>query len=399
MNVVRFMSPGHCAARHGNSHPLAPPATDVGFQGDLMAWHDANRRDLPWRRPAGGGRGGRDPYAVWVSETMLQQTRVETAKPYFERWMSQLPTLADLAAAEEMEVLRLWSGLGYYRRARNLHRAARHLVAAGKPIPCTATALRDLPGIGAYTAGAVASIAFGEPVAAVDANVLRVARRIAAIRGDARKVRDRVERLAASWVPADRPGDWNEALMDLGATVCTPRVPRCGDCPVATACEANRLGLAHKLPPPRPRKKAPLQRMHFAVVLDPASSPASKPVATPPAVLLVRTPPGLLGGLWALPGGPVNRPLGRMVQEQTGITVRIGSSHARARHSFTHRTWDMAVRRATVVSGVADGPERPEPMDGVTWMPVAELSQAAISAAMRRALEAAGIGIEDGRRI
>jgi A/G-specific adenine glycosylase len=215
-----------------------------GLRRALLDWYRANRRDLPWRAT-------RDPYAIWISEAMLQQTRVETAIPYYERFLARFPDLQTLADADSDDVLGVWAGLGYYSRARNLHAAARIVVDehAGE-LPDDAEALRSLPGVGRYTAGAVASIAFDRPEPVVDGNVSRVFARLRGIRDDVRKAAT-VRRLweeAAALVRGPHPGDLNQALMELGARVCTPRAPRCPVCPVAHHCEAQRGGDAEALP-------------------------------------------------------------------------------------------------------------------------------------------------------
>lgn len=230
------------------------------FQATLLTWFDRARRDLPWRRPLDRPDAPLDPYAVLVSEAMLQQTQVATVIPYFHRWMQRFPTVEALAAADENEVLTYWQGLGYYRRARNLYNAARTLVERhhGR-FPRDLTALRALPGVGPYTAGAIASIAFDEPVPLVDGNVQRVLLRLDAQRLDPRSKDGQrwLWQRAGQLVPAHRPGDFNSALMELGATVCSPRKPRCLTCPVAAFCEAHNKGIAESLPPPRPARTLP----------------------------------------------------------------------------------------------------------------------------------------------
>ncbi len=216
----------------------------------ILRWYDANKRDLPWRRT-------RDPYAIWVSEVMLQQTTVATVIPYWERFLGRFPDVAALAAAPEEEVLRAWSGLGYYRRARDLRRAAAAVVAAGgAALPRSVEALRALPGIGPYTAAAIASIAHGAPVPVVDGNVERVLARLFAIDGDPKRgaARAEVARRAHDLLSADRPGDWNQALMELGATVCTPRAPLCAACPAAAACAAHARGAELSYPSAAPAR-------------------------------------------------------------------------------------------------------------------------------------------------
>ncbi|HEU4463504.1 MAG TPA: A/G-specific adenine glycosylase [Gemmatimonadota bacterium] len=249
---------------------------------DLLAWFDARPRDLPWRRSA-------DPYRVWVSEIMLQQTRVETVIPRYERWLERFPTVEDLAAADVDEVLAEWEGLGYYSRARNLHAAARVVRdSLGGAIPATARELRDLPGVGEYTAGAVASIAFDRPEPAIDTNARRVLSRLFDLEtpGPAR-----LRALAAELIPEDRPGDFNQALMELGATVCTPRSPRCGECPLADRCLALARGTVAERPGRSARPPTPRFELGVAV----AQAPQGR-------VLLVRRAErGMLGGLWQFP--------------------------------------------------------------------------------------------------
>ena len=200
----------------------------------LLPWFARSRRDLPWREPR------RDPYRVWLSEVMLQQTRVDVVVPYYRRFLERFPDLQTLAAAREDEVLALWSGLGYYARGRNLHRAARTAAASGG-LPRTAAKLRELPGFGPYTAAAVASLAFGEQVALVDGNVARVLARVLRLPGDAAQARAAAWRVAAQLLPDARAGEFNEALMELGATVCTPKNPRCVDCPLEAGCGGRAL--------------------------------------------------------------------------------------------------------------------------------------------------------------
>ncbi|HEY8092073.1 MAG TPA: A/G-specific adenine glycosylase [Polyangiaceae bacterium] len=268
---------------------------DVGDVGELarklLSWYGRIRRDLPWRRT-------RDPYAIWVSETMLQQTRVETVIPYYARFLASFPDVLSLAEAPEERVLALWSGLGYYRRARMLHAAAKVVTKEhGGTLPGTEGELRELPGVGAYTAGAVASIAFQRRAALVDGNVARVLSRLFAIEEDVRsaagsaRVWAEASRLVAG-LPAEdgTPGDWNQALMELGATVCTPRTPSCHACPVAQACLARRRDLVEVLPR-TPARKRPRAEQRVAIVL-----------ASRGEVLLARRRQALLfGGLWEVP--------------------------------------------------------------------------------------------------
>lgn len=227
----------------------------------LLRWYDAERRPLPWRRRA-------DPYRIWVAEVMLQQTRVEVVVPAYRRFLRAFPTLGKLAAASEDDVLSLWSGLGYYSRARALHRAARRLVDGGaRSFPRDYAAARALPGVGPYTAAAVLSIAYGLPHAAVDANVARVLSRLDCLpRPDGRG--EPHLSLARKLLDRQRPGDWNQALMELGETLCLPKAPRCGQCPIGDQCGAFASHRVHRLPPPRARRRVERIDLTVAVIRD-----------------------------------------------------------------------------------------------------------------------------------
>ena len=295
----------------------------------LLAWYDAGHRDLPWRAQP-------TPYRVWVSEIMLQQTRVEAVRGYFDRWMQALPDIPALAAAEEAVYMKLWEGLGYYSRVRNLHRAAAEVCAQyGGELPADYDKLLALPGVGDYTAGAVASIAFGIPVPAVDGNVLRVAARLDndfTPITDAKYKRQVRERFAAL-MPADRPGDLNQSLMELGATVCLPNgAPRCGDCPLQHLCLGFHHGNAATLPI-RTAKKA--RRVENRTVLL---------VRCGTRVGITRRPAnGLLAGLWELPAleGHLSPAETRAALAAQGWQVQHLLSLRPAKHVFTHVEWHM----------------------------------------------------------
>jgi len=266
--------------------PIPDPAALGRIRRTLLTWYDENRRELPWR----AGPGERpDPYAVWVSEVMLQQTRVETVRPYYERWLADFPTVQALAAAPESAVLKAWEGLGYYSRARNLHRAVREVATRyGGEIPAEPAVFRSLPGVGRYTAGAVASIAFGREEPIVDGNVRRV---FARLLDRAEPTDAELWDLAGRIVGGKRPGDLNQALMELGALVCTPRSPGCGTCPVRAECAARAAGTVDDRPARKVARAVPVEHHGVAVVVRGER------------VLLVQRPDGgRLAGLWEFPG-------------------------------------------------------------------------------------------------
>ena len=307
----------------------------------LLVWYDENRRRLPWREEV-------SPYRTWVSEIMLQQTRVTAVLPYFDRFMAALPTVAALADAPEQQLMSLWQGLGYYSRARNLQKAARVIMTDwGGAFPAAYEGLMTLPGIGDYTAGAIASIAFGQPVPAVDGNVLRLAARLTGC-GDnvlEPKTRALFRRWMAEVIPPDRPGAFNQALMDLGAMVCLPNgAPLCGQCPARTFCAACEKGLQRQLPV-REKKTARRveQRTVFLLRRDGAAALRQRPAA------------GLLAGLWEFPNVPgalTERQAAKRLAEWGLIPHRWGKSFT-DKHIFTHITWEMTVFTITVQG---DGP-------------------------------------------
>jgi len=296
------------------------------FTDPLLLWYQSSARKLPWR-------GHPDPYAVWVSEIMLQQTRVESVGPYFQRWMEHFPTIQKLADAPLQEVLAVWEGLGYYSRARNLHLAARQVMARGGTIPSTSRELRSLPGVGRYTAGAIASIAFGENVAALDGNIRRVLARLFNVATPARSPQGeaRLWELAEKNLPEGAAGDYNQALMDLGATICTPRLPNCAVCPIKEFCQAFQLGIQEQRPVNLPKQSIP----HYQV--------AAAVVQRGGRYLITRRPlNGLLGGLWEFPGGKqepdesLPECLARELQEELGISIKVGEPLNVYRHAYTH---------------------------------------------------------------
>lgn len=295
----------------------------------LLSWYDNNARALPWRtRPT--------PYRVWVSEIMLQQTRVETVLPYFERFVSALPDIAALAAADEALLMKLWQGLGYYGRARNMQKAARAVMQRhGGVLPHSPEELIKLPGIGGYTAGAIASIAYGCPAVAVDGNVLRVLSRLAASREDVSRPETKraCGELVRSMLPQDRPGDFNQALMDLGATVCLPHgEPLCGECPLAGSCAGHKGGIAGSLPVKAARKPRPVRLLTVFVLLSGGR------------ILLAKRPQkGLLAGLWEMPNaeGWLDEAGTAALLGQWGASDFTLTRLEDAKHIFTHVEWRM----------------------------------------------------------
>lgn len=289
------------------------------FVARLLSWYDQNRRDLPWRRAP-------TPYTVLVSEVMLQQTRAETVIPYFRRFLRRFPDLRSLARADDAEVLKAWEGLGYYRRARNLLETARALRGHAFELPSSAMALRALPGIGPYTAAAVASIAFGEPEPVVDGNVERVLSRLLAREEPPSRERAVLRGLLSSVIPERRPGDFNQALMELGATVCAPRVPACDRCPVRAFCRVDSSGNARSYPRRLPPRTVPVRR-ECAII-----------VRVRRRLLLRKRPDeGLLGGLWGLPSYPLtpSRTLDRF-RRDSGLAVQVEATFASLRHDYSH---------------------------------------------------------------
>lgn len=327
----------------------------------LLAWYDVHARVLPWR-------GTDDPYRIWLSEIMLQQTRVQAVIPYYERFLAACPTVDALAALSQDALFKLWEGLGYYSRARNLHAAAKELAARGA-FPRTAAEWKALPGVGDYTAAAVASIAFGEVTPAVDGNLLRVAARVTACADDVTDAKTRrafTDALRGAIDPA-RPGAWNQAMMDLGATVClTNGAPLCERCPAAAFCAARRMGLTETLPVRAGKKQ---RRVEERTVFLLRRSDG--------CLALHRRPDrGLLAGLWEFPNvpGSLDDASARLVLAQRGLSVQTLTPLDAAKHIFTHVEWDMHGYCAEVTGGG----------EGLFWADEAAFSAAAIPSAFQK---------------
>ena len=310
----------------------------TAFQRKLINWYHGQKRDLPWRQTS-------DPYAIWVSEVMLQQTQVSTVIPYYSRWLQKFPTVVALAQAEEQQVLKLWEGLGYYARARNFHRAAGIVDKEFSGIiPDDYSAFRNLPGVGDYTAAAVLSIAFGRKLAVVDGNVKRVIARLLMLEEAVNDIKnyDQFAGYAGQLLATNSPSAHNQAMMELGALICRPRQPVCGDCPVSQNCRAFASHCQTKYPIRKARKKIPLFK-HVAVVVERGSK-----------LLIARRPEnGLLGGLWEFPDIRVNpdeqvrQAADRLIADDLNLSTKSIQPLADVTHVFTHFKMDLSVFHIT----------------------------------------------------
>ncbi|MBN1428267.1 MAG: A/G-specific adenine glycosylase [Anaerolineae bacterium] len=309
----------------------------------LVAWFVANREDLPWRH-------NRSPYTVWLSEVMLQQTQVKTVIPYYERFLARFPDIGTLARAPLDDVLKAWEGLGYYSRARHLHRAAQVIVdELDGQFPSTMASLLNLPGIGRYTAGAIASLAFEQDAPVLDGNLMRVLTRLYNIVDDVtlQQTKRSLWDLAAEVLPSGRAGLWNEGLMDLGRRICTPKSPRCDVCPLTQHCQSRQIG-AQEYRPVRSRKAATPHYDVTAAVIHQADG----------HILIARRPiGGMLGGLWEFPGGKqqpdetLPECLRREIREELGIEVDVGQQIASIKHAYTHFRITLHAYICTHISG------------------------------------------------
>ena len=327
----------------------------------LLPWYAQHGRKPIW------GEGVSDPYSIWVAVIMLQQTRLETVIPYHQRWMKRFPTVFDLASANEQEVLSAWEGLGYYSRARNLHKAARLVVEElNGGLPADSDELHKLPGIGRYTAGAIASIAFGVDAAALDGNLKRVFARVFDVAEpvDSPAGESILWKLAEENLPPGQAGEYNQALMDLGATVCIPRNPLCLICPLNDLCQARRLGIQNQ----RPVLKTKIKGPHYTVTAAVLQRRGK--------VLLARRPSkGLLGGMWEFPGGKVEPGeslqdcLAREIQEELGVRIWVGEPVGVYEHAFSHFSITLHAFKCELVEG------KPRPVEAaeLAWVAPADL--------------------------
>jgi A/G-specific adenine glycosylase len=358
------------------------------FQSNLLKWFRAHQRDLPWR-------SSRDPYRIWVAEVMLQQTRIAAVMPYYQRFLDRFPNVKSLARARQTEVLKLWSGLGYYSRARNLHAAAREILArhSGK-FPRELDAALALPGIGAYTAAAVLSIAYDAPLAVLDGNVARVLARIHAIRGDLRAPRTwrTLTEIADHALAKDSASHWNQALMELGEVICTPQSPRCGTCPVARWCRAQAENLTNEIPAPR-RKRAPIHiKIAAAILLDPRKR-----------TLLIRDPGAhdavLFSRMWQFPAVEVTSEPKAALAAHLCETLNLpANTSALALEPLPAASHGVTFRNIALLPFLARVEHLPK-LPRTRILPIANLAKLPISSATKKIADAAlsGVLMSDGK--
>jgi len=349
---------------------IAPEALQVAVAA-LLAWYDAERRDLPWRQT-------RDPYRIWLSEVLLQQTQVATALPYYARLVERYPTVEALAASDLNELLALWQGLGYYARARSLRRAAQQIVAQhGGRLPQDYEALLALPGIGEYTAGAVLSIAFGLPTPAIDGNVRRVLARLFDLAKDLRtpEMQRWLTMASLAMLPPERAGDYNQAMMELGASLCRPRDAACGACPLRQACLAHDRGTASDRPVRPPRRQTPTHERVAAHCLD-----------NDRLLIVRRLPSGLLGGLWELPNFALPPNAAPTAALQVALAPHApdalpGEELTLVRHAYTHFSVRVHVLACTLTGFVPSGE-----WDACHWLALDELERYGLTGVALKAM-------------
>jgi A/G-specific adenine glycosylase len=343
-------------------HTDGLPNFDVlALRRSLLTWYVQSGRDLPWRRT-------RDPYAIWVSEIMLQQTQVKTVIPYYDRWLAQFPTISSLAAADLQQVLKAWEGLGYYARARNLHQAAQKIVQNyNETFPQDPLTILALPGIGRTTAGGILSAAFNQPIAILDGNVKRVLARLIALEVPPSKALSKLWILSEALIDPDHARDFNQAIMDLGATVCTPHNPACLICPWQTHCQAYNLEMQSQVPMSEARAPIPHKEIGVAVIWNDQQQ----------ILIDRRKSDGLLGGLWEFPGGKVEAGetieacIQREIQEELGIEIEVGDRLIVVDHTYTHFKVRLNVHHCRYVRG------EPQAIacDEVRWVELSDLDQ------------------------
>jgi A/G-specific adenine glycosylase len=333
---------------------------DVNRQ-SLLNWYAQSGRDLPWRR-------NYNPYSIWVSEIMLQQTQVKTVIPYYHRWLEQFPSIEPLASADLQQVLKAWEGLGYYSRARNLHRAAQKIVQEyGGVFPTQLEEVLALPGIGLTTAGGILSAAFNQPVAILDGNVKRVLARLVALPVPPAKAMKQLWQISEALLDREHPREFNQALMDLGATVCTPKKPNCKSCPWKDSCQAYNLGVEFQLPMREISSPLPHKTIGVAVIWNEQGQ----------ILIDRRRPEGLLGGLWEFPGGKIEcgetieECIKREIQEELAIEIEVGDRLITIDHAYSHFSITLNVHHCRHLSGIP----QPVECDEIRWVSLDEIDQ------------------------
>lgn len=330
---------------------------------DLLDWFDKNKRTMPWRETS-------DPYKIWISEIMLQQTQVATVIPYYNRFLEKFPTVDSLANATQQSVLKVWEGLGYYSRARHMHAAAKEVVENyGSTFPDTYSELLNLKGIGPYTAAAVSSIAFQRHHAVVDGNVIRVLSRYFGIRDDVRrsKVKSEIQTLADSILSKERPGDFNQAVMELGATICTPTQPSCGSCPLSPNCIAYKKSETDTIPYKSPRKKVPHHHIGVGLITD----------SDERLLISLRPDDAMLGGLWEFPGGKkekgeaIKSTVKRELREELGVNVSVGDKFMDLKHAYSH----FKITLHAFWCKIESGSPSPNSSEELRWVSLSEIDE------------------------
>lgn len=333
------------------------------FSIQVLNWYKANKREMPWRET-------KDPYKIWISEIMLQQTRVDQAWPFFERFISQFPTVFDLAKANQQQVLKAWEGLGYYSRARNLHAASKMIVEEfGGKLPEKYDEIIKLKGIGPYTAAAITSIAFGKPNAVVDGNVIRVITRYYGIEEDIRSSRTtkEVQAHVDELISRDQPAEFNQGMMEIGSTVCKPSNPDCLSCPIQTGCIATKMAKTDSIPYKSPAKKKPHKHIGVGIIQREDGK----------VLISLRPENVMLGGLWEFPGGKqeegetIQQTIERELREELGVEVHAFKEFMKLKHVYSHFSITMYAYNCTLVSGEPTAKSSQE----VRWVNISELEQ------------------------
>ena len=341
----------------------------------IIEWYKHNGRDLPWRHT-------KHPYPIWVSEVMLQQTQVHTVIPYYHRFLKKFPTIRSLANASGQEILKVWENLGYYARARHLHEAAKKILTHhGGEMPGTLSDLLNLPGIGRYTAAAILCFAFGKRIPAVDGNVRRIVSRLHAIQSPSTQkgIEKHIHELTEALIPEKNPGDFMQALMDLGSKICTPQNPDCKHCPLNTSCMALREGLQEKIPVTKKRPPLPHKHVMAGLIVDQMGR----------FIIVRRFNQGLLGGLWKFPGGEKKQgetkkgALKRTIREEIGIQVAVHETVSSIKHAFTHFRITLHAFHCQRIRGTLRSLECAD----LAWVSLEDIHQYPFSKADRKIIE------------